>query len=53
MTIEDDPDFEPKELFYLRLTEPRGTDRSNANLGDITMTTIYITNAEDGMIFSF
>ena len=48
--IVDDTEFEPKELFYLRLADPKGTELSKAELGQITMTTIFVTNEDDGII---
>ena len=46
--IVDDTDYEPKELFYLKLAEPKGTELCKAELGQVTMTTIYIINENDG-----
>jgi hypothetical protein len=47
--IVDDTDYEPKELFYLKLAEPKGTELCKAELEQVTMTTIFITNENDGL----
>lgn len=53
VNIVDDGDYEPRELFYLRLAEPKGTELCKAELGQVTMTTIFVVNDEDGKIAGF
>lgn len=44
----DDLDFEPDEEFYLRLADPMTEDGLTAQLGDIDVVTVTITNHDDG-----
>lgn len=48
VAIVDDLDFEPDEEFYLRLADPMTEDGLTAQLGDIDVVTVTITNHDDG-----
>ncbi|XP_041363241.1 extracellular matrix organizing protein FRAS1-like isoform X2 [Gigantopelta aegis] len=45
--IVDDVQFEPEETFLVRLTQPKGTDECEAELGHMDKTTVTITNHDD------
>ena len=50
MAIRTDGVYEGDETFHVELTRPLGSDKYLALLGEVTSTTVTITNMNDGEI---